>query len=132
MALHERTDRTGGPSTELPPVSELLHRLVADGRRFATAEIEVQRRGLAVRAARGRVGLIMVVAGLVIVHLALIAGAVELAAALATLIGPLAAGLVVLLLGVAAGGLLVKAGVSRMIPAFKPIDPPAEYKGTQP
>ena len=118
--------------TDLPPVSELVHRLLADGRTLATAEIEVQKRGLAVRIARGKTGVIMVVVGLVVIHLALIAGAVELAAALATLIGPLAAGLAVLVLGVAAGGLLIKAGIGRMTPAFHPIDLPADHKGVRP
>ncbi|MFW2830021.1 phage holin family protein [Sphingomonas sp. ID0503] len=103
-----------------PTVTELIGQLVEDGKAAAHAEIALYKSEAKLRLAKAKVGLILVVGAIVILHLALIAGAVSLTAALATLVGPLAAGLITWVIGLGGAYLLVRIGFAKIKPAFAP------------
>ncbi|QDP18527.1 phage holin family protein [Sphingomonas xanthus] len=94
----------GGKAEEDVPLSELLERLVDDGRGYAQAELELVKAKMAERAQAYRPPLALGIAALIIATAALIALSVTLVLALAALLGPLLGGLIVTvtLLGIAA------------------------------
>ena len=92
-------------------ISDLVSRLIEDGRGYARAELDLLKQIARHRAGRARTGLILVGAGALLGLSALTALVLGLVLGLATLIGPLAAGLVVAALLAGIGYLLVRYGL---------------------
>ncbi len=93
-------------------IGTLLGRLVEDGKAYAHAEIGYVRALAGERLRAAKSGLVFLIAGLVLLHGALIALFVGLVLSLATLIGPFWSMLVVVLVAGIAGGILAKVGLS--------------------
>jgi Putative Actinobacterial Holin-X, holin superfamily III len=92
-------------------ISDLVNRLIEDGRSYARAEVDLLKQIARHRAARARTGLILVVAGAVLLLSSLTALILALVLGLATLIGPFGAGLVVAAVLAGGGYLLVRFGL---------------------
>jgi len=93
-------------------IGTLLGRLVEDGKAYAHAEIGYVRALAGERLRAAKSGFVFLIAGLVLLHGALIALFVGLVLSLAALIGPFWSMLVVVLVASIAGGVLAKVGVS--------------------
>jgi hypothetical protein len=91
-------------------IGDLVTRLVADGRAYARAEIELVKQIARHRAAKARSGAILLGAGVTLLLCALTALVLALVLGLATLIGPFGAGMVVFIVLAAAGGWLALSG----------------------
>ena len=92
-------------------IGDLIGRLVEDGRAYARAELEVLKQIARHRAARARNGLIMLVAGGVLLLTSLIALVLGLVLGLAALIGPVLAGLAIAALLAGIGYGLIRFGL---------------------
>lgn len=93
-------------------IGTLIGRLVEDGKSYARAEIGYVKALAGERVRAARTGAIFLVAGLVLLHGALIALFVGLVLSLATVVGPLWAMLIVVAAASAIGGVLAKIGLS--------------------
>ncbi len=91
-------------------ISDLVGRLVEDGRDYAQAEIGLYRQIASYRIGRAKSGLILLSAGAVLLLSSLTALILALVLGLATLIGPFGAGLVVALALAGTGFVLVRIG----------------------
>ena len=92
-------------------IGDLVNRLIDDGRSYARAEVDLLKQIARHRAGRARSGLILLVAGAVLLLSSLTALILGLVLGLATLIGPLGAGLVVAAVLAGGGYLLVRFGL---------------------
>lgn len=93
-------------------IGTLIGRLVEDGKAYAYAEIDFVKALAGERLRAAKSGMIFVVAGLVLLHGALIALFVGLVLSLATLVGPFWAMLIVVLTTGLIGGVLAKIGIA--------------------
>ncbi len=100
----------GDPREE--SIGDLVNRLVDDARAYAKAEVEVVRQIARHRAGKAKTGLILLVAGAVLLLSSLTALLLGLVLGLAELIGPLASGLVIAALLAGGGYLLVRSGLT--------------------
>lgn len=93
-------------------IGDLFGRLVEDGRAYARAEIDLLKQIARHRAARARNGLIMLVAGGVLLLTSLTALVLGLVLGLAALIGPVLAGLAIAAVLAGTGYGLVRYGLT--------------------
>ena len=93
-------------------IGDLFGRLVEDGRAYARAEMDLLKQIARHRAARARNGLIMLVAGGVLLLTSLTALVLGLVLGLATLIGPVLAGLAIAAVLAGTGYGLVRYGLT--------------------
>ena len=100
----------GDPREE--SIGDLVNRLVDDARAYAKAEVEVVRQIARHRAGKAKTGLILLVAGAVLLLSSLTALLLGLVLGLAELIGPLASGVVIAALLAGGGYLLVRSGLT--------------------
>lgn len=106
-----REELTDTPE-EKPGIGTLIGRLVEDGKGYARAEIDYVKALAGERMRAAKSGVIFLVAGLVLLHGALIALFVGLVLSLATIIGPFWSMLIVVAVASVIGGVLAKIGVS--------------------
>lgn len=99
-------------SDEKAGIGTLIGRLVEDGKAYARAEVEYAKALAGERMRAAKSGVVFLVAGLVLLHGALIALFAGLVMSLSTLIGPFWSMLVVVLVASAIGGMLAKIGLS--------------------
>lgn len=92
-------------------VGDLVGRLIEDGRTYARAEIDLLKEIARHRAEKARTGLILLVAGGVLLLSSLTALVLGLVLGLAELTGPLLAGLIIAALLAGTGYLLVRVGL---------------------
>lgn len=92
-------------------VGDLVGRLIEDGRTYARAEIDLLKEIARHRAEKARAGLILLVAGGVLLLSSLTALVLGLVLGLAELTGPLLAGLIIAVLLAGTGYLLVRIGL---------------------
>lgn len=104
--------RTRIPQDE--PISDLVMRLVEEGKTYARAEVDLYKEIARYRAAKARNGTIALIAGGVLLWFAFTALVLGAVFGLATLIGPLAAGLIVAAALGAGGFVLVQYGLKRV------------------
>ncbi len=97
-----------GPQEE--SIGDLFGRLIEDGRSYARAEIDVVKQIARHRAGKARNGLIMLVAGGVLLLSSLTALLLGLVLGLAMLIGPVLAGLAIAALLAGSGYVLIRYG----------------------
>jgi hypothetical protein len=95
-----------------PGIGTLIGRLVEDGKGYARAEVDYVKALAGERMRAAKSGVIFLVAGLVLLHGALIAVFVGLVLSLATIIGPFWSMLIVVAVASVIGGVLAKIGVS--------------------
>lgn len=93
-------------------ISTLIGRLVEDGKGYARAEISYFKALAGERMRAAKTGIVFVVAGLILLHGALIALFVGAVLALATLVGPFWSMVIVVLVATIAGGVLAKIGLA--------------------
>lgn len=93
-------------------VSTLIGRLVEDGKAYAHAEVAYFKALAGERMRAAKTGMVFLVAGLILLHGALIALFVGAVLSLATLVGPFWSMIIVVLVAAAAGGILAKIGLS--------------------
>ena len=93
-------------------IGDLFGRLIEDGRTYARSEVELLKQIARHRAERARTGLILLVAGGVLLLSSLTALILGLVLGLAALTGPLAAGLIIALALAGLGYLLIRFGLS--------------------
>ena len=93
-------------------IGDLVGRLIEDGRSYARAEIDLLKEIARHRAERARTGLILLVAGAVLLLSSLTALVLGLVLGLAALTGPLLAGIIIAAVLVAIGYLLVRLGLN--------------------
>ena len=105
-------DMTREPDTKAG-IAQLFGQLVEDGKAYAQAEIGYVRALAGERLRAAKSGVIFVIAGLILLHGALIALFVGLVLSLATLVGPLWATMIVVGVATIIGGILAKIGLSR-------------------
>lgn len=100
----------GDPREE--SIGDLVNRLVDDARAYARAEVEVVRQIARHRAGKAKTGLILLVAGAVLLVSSLTALLLGLVLGLAIWIGPIGSGLVIAALLAGGGYLLVRSGLA--------------------
>ena len=93
-------------------LGDLFGRLIEDGRTYARAEIDLLKEIARHRAGRARTGLILLVAGGVLLFSSLIALILGLVLGLAALTGPLLAGIIVAAALAGIGYLLIRFGLA--------------------
>lgn len=93
-------------------ISALIGRLVEDGKAYARAEARYVKTLAGERLREAKTGVIFFVAGLVLLHGALIALFVGAVLSLAMLVGPFWSMVIVVLVASIAGGILAKIGLS--------------------
>lgn len=93
-------------------IGDLIGRLVEDGRSYARAEIDLLKEIARHRAGRARTGLVLLVAGGVLLLSSLTALILGLVLGLAALTGPLLAGIIVAAALAGTGYLLVRFGLT--------------------
>ena len=92
-------------------IGDLVSRLIEDGRSYARAEVDLLKQIARHRAARARTGLILLVAGAVLLLSSLTALILGLVLGLAALTGPLLAGIIIAVALAGIGYLLVRIGL---------------------
>ena len=102
----------GDPRDE--SISDLVGRLVEDGRRYARAELDLVREIARHRAGKARSGFVALAIGLIALLSAVTALLLGLVLGLATLIGPLLAGVAISAILAGIGYFLVMAGLNRL------------------
>ncbi|WP_156678960.1 phage holin family protein [Sphingomonas profundi] len=95
-------------------VGTLIRRLVADGRAYATAEIDVYRQKALAWVPPVRTAAIMLVVALFLVQAALTTLIVFLGFWLALWIGPLGGGIAAVLIALAVAGILAKMAIGKL------------------
>lgn len=100
------------PPEEKAGIGTLIGRLVEDGKSYARAEIGYAKALAGERMRAAKTGVVFLVAGLVLLHGALIALFVGLVMSLATVVGPFWAMLIVVAVASLVGAVLAKIGVS--------------------
>ena len=93
-------------------IGDLFGRLIEDGRTYARAEIDLLKEIARHRAGRARTGLILLVAGGVLLFSSLIALVLGLVLGLAALTGPLLAGVIIAAALAGIGYLLIRFGLA--------------------
>ncbi|XHS00471.1 hypothetical protein ACFB49_20690 [Sphingomonas sp. DBB INV C78] len=99
------------------PLGELFDQLVQEGKDVARAEVDVYRRKAVGRLMAARLGLALILGGVLIAFAAASAILVGLAIGLAKYIGPVGGGLAAGAIGLLIAALLVKLGANRLSPA---------------
>ena len=102
----------GDPRDE--SISDLVGRLVEDGRRYARAELDLVREIARHRAGKARSGFVALAIGIIALLSAVTALLLGLVLGLATLIGPLLAGIAISAILAGIGYFLVMAGLNRL------------------
>ena len=93
-------------------IGDLFGRLIEDGRTYARAEIDVLKEIARHRAERARTGLILLVAGGVLLLSSLTAFVLGLVLGLAELTGPLVAGIIIAVALAGIGYMLIRFGIA--------------------
>ena len=112
MDARVQTPRADDPAET--SIGDLFHRLVEDGRDYATAEANLYKQIALYRVGKAKNGIVALVAGGLLAYAALIAFLVGVVMGIADLIGPVLAGLVVLVVGGGVGFMLIRYGAGKM------------------
>lgn len=114
-----------GAEQEEVPLGELFDQLVQEGKDVARAEVDFYRRMAVGRLMAARIGLALILTGVLFAFAAASAILVGLAIGLAHYIGPVGGGLVAGAIGLLIAALLVKLGAKRLshAPDNKEIEP---------
>ena len=107
-------DRVQGHAETRESISELVSRVVADGKGYATAQVEVVKQTALTGVEKGGVGVGMIVGAGLLAYAGLIVLLVAIFTWLDDIIGPIGAGLVVLAGTLAVAFLLFKLGMGKI------------------
>lgn len=103
-----------GDRLERESIGELFGRAVAEGKTFATAQVEVVKQTALTGVDKAKVGVGLIVVGSLLAYAALVVLLVAIFAWLENEIGPIGAGLVVTGVTLVVAGIMIKVGIGKV------------------